>query len=57
MTASSAALDRSDAVPADRAGVRIVRGALGIVDGSGAPFGIRIADPMARVPFDLRRVA
>jgi anti-anti-sigma factor len=50
-------VDLSDVVFADCAGVRIVRGALSSLDGSGVPLEILTSDPVARVSFDLRRVA
>jgi len=50
-------VDLSDVVFADCTGVRLVRGALHTLDGVGVPLEIRTSDPVARVSFDLRRVA
>jgi anti-anti-sigma regulatory factor len=54
---SRAVVDLSRVVFADCGGVRIVREALSSLDGSGVPLEIRTSDPVARVSFDLRRVA
>ena len=50
-------IDLSDVVFADCGGVRLIRGALQILDGVGVPLEIWTSDPVARVSFDLRRVA
>jgi anti-anti-sigma factor len=50
-------IDLSEVVFADCTGVRLVRGALQTLDGVGVPLEIRTSDPVARVSFDLRRVA
>jgi anti-anti-sigma regulatory factor len=50
-------VDLSEAVFADCTGVRLVRGALQTLDGVGVPLEIWTSDPVARVSFDLRRVA
>jgi len=54
---TSAVVDLSDVVFADCTGVRLVRGALRTLDGVGVPLDVRTSDPVARVSFDLRRVA
>jgi len=56
-TRERAVVDLSDVVFADCAGVRIIRGALRSLEGAGVPLEILTSDPVARVSFDLRRVA